>query len=186
EGVYGFQGAITPLLAHLTNAVDNLAQGQATFGAGLRRLMLAAAVAEFAARVEAAVTVFTAAVWDFERPAMPAPAGGSARVELHTGPRAHPQARWARAARLLFVPGRVEITTSEGTEVIGPDRPVAALMHVVPPSARAALTGYDLAERYDVLPLLDELGTVLLCVADCYILGECAVAYLLSPPPTST
>lgn len=182
EAVYGFEGAITPLLAHLTNAVDNLAQGQATFGTGLRRVMLAAAVAEFAARVEAAVTVFTAAVWDFERPAVPAPAGASARVELRPGPRAHPQARWARAAHVLFVPGRVEITTAEGTEVIGLDRPVAALMHVVPPSPRAALTGYDLAERYERLPLQDELGAVHLCDADGYSLGAIAVADWLTQP----
>src|SRR5699024_10482917 len=64
EAVYGFQGAITPLLGHLVNAIWNLEQGNHAYGAGLRRVMLAAAVAEFAARVEAAVTIYTAAVWD--------------------------------------------------------------------------------------------------------------------------
>ncbi|WP_277051342.1 hypothetical protein [Ruania albidiflava] len=182
EAVYGFEGAITPLLAHLTGAVDALAQGQATFGTGLRRVMLAAAVAEFAARTEAVVSMFTAAVWDFERPAMPAPAGSSARVELRSGPRAHPQARWAHLARLLFVPGRVEITTAEATVVIGADRPVAALMHVAPPSPRAVLSGYDVAERYAQLPLQDELGAVHLCDADGYSLGAIAVADWLNQP----
>ncbi len=182
EAVYGFESAISPLLAHLLNAVANLAQGQTAYGAGLRRVMLAAAVAEFATRVEAAVTVFTAAVWDFERPAIPPAAGSSTRVELRSGPRAHPQARWARDARLRFLPGRVEVTTAEGTVLIGADRPVAALMHVVPPSPRAVLTGYDPAERYARLPLQDELGAVHLCDADGYSLGALAVADWLAQP----
>lgn len=182
EGVYGFQGAISPLLAHLMHAIGNLHQGSADYGAGLRRVMLAATVAEFAARVEAAVTVFTAAVWDFERPAVPSATGASTRVELRTGPRAHPVARWARTARLLFVPGRVEITTAEGLVVIGEERPVAALMHVVPPSPRAVLTAYDPAERYTRLPWWDELGVLHLCDADGYSLGALAVADWLSQP----
>ncbi|WP_147916755.1 hypothetical protein [Ruania zhangjianzhongii] len=182
EAVYGFQGAITPLLAHLLNAIRNLEQGSYAYGAGLRRVMLAAAVAEFAARVEAAVSIYTAAVWDFERPSMPTGAVSSARVELRSSPRAHPQARWARAARVLFLPGRMEITTADGLEVIGDQVPIAGLMHVVPPSPRAVLTAYDPAERYTRLALQDELGAVHLCDADGYSLGAIAVADWLSQP----
>lgn len=182
EAVYGFQGAIAPLLGHLLNAVRNMEQGSYAYGAGLRRVMLAAAVAEFAARVEAAVSVYTAAVWDFERPSMPTGAGGSARVEMRSGPRSHPQARWARAARVLFLPGRVEITTAEGLEVIGDQTPIAGLMHVAPPSPRSVLTAYDPAERYARLPLYDELGVVHLCDADGYSMGAIALADWLAQP----
>ena len=182
EAVYGFQGAITPLLGHLLNAIHNLEQGNYAYGAGLRRVMLAAAVAEFATRVKAAVSIYTAAVWDFERPSMPTGAGGSARVELRSSPRAHPQARWARAARVLFLPGRVEITTAEGLEVIGDQVPIAGLMHVVPPSPRSVLTTYDPAERYARIPCYDELGVVHLCDTDGYSLGGIAVADWLAQP----
>ena len=182
EAVYGFQGAITPLLGHLLHAVRNLEQGNYAYGAGLRRVMLAAAVAEFASRVEAAVSIYTAAVWDFERPSMPTGAGGSARVELRSSPRAHPQARWARSARVLFLPGRVEITTADGLEVIGDQVPIAGLMHVVPPSPRAVLTAYDPAERYARIRCYDELGAVHLCDADGYSLGAIAVADWLAQP----
>lgn len=182
EAVYGFHGAITPLLGHLLNAIRNLEQGNYAYGAGLRRVMLAAAVAEFAARVEAAVSIYTAAVWDFERPSMPTGASGSARVELRSSPRTHPQARWARSARVLFLPGRVEITTAAGLEVIGDQVPIAGLLHVVPPSPRAVLTAYDPAERWAPVPLYDELGVVHLCDSDGYSQGAIAVADWLTQP----
>lgn len=182
ETVYGFQASISPLLGHLVHAIRNLAQGDATYGAGLRRLMLAAAVAEFAGRVTAAVTTFTAAVWEYEQPSIPTIAGASARVTIRSSARVHPQARWARAARVLFLPGRVEITTAAGLEIIGDQMPVAFLMHVVPPSPRAALTGYDPAERYVAAPLQDELGVIHLCSADGYSLGAIAIVDWLSQP----
>src|SRR5690625_7740610 len=92
--------------------------------------------------------MFSAAVWDFDRPAMPVLPSGAGRIELRPSPRAVPQTRWARYARLLFTQGRVEVTTTEGHEVIGEDDPIAYLMHVAPHSRTTTWYLDEHRERY--------------------------------------
>ena len=181
ETVYGFASAMPALLERLHQSVGAVAEDVHP-GDGPRMVARAAALAEFATRVEAAVLSFTAAVWEYERPTMPVLPAGTSQVRLRSGPRARPCRRWARRAEVLFLPGRVEIVTSTGTTTIGQRRPVATLLHVVPPSPRAVRLPYDPREQYEQIPLQDELGVVHFCSAEGYSLGAIMVADWLAQP----
>lgn len=181
ETVYGFRAAMPVLLDRLRQAVACLDE-QVEPADGPRLVARAGSVAEFAARTESAVASFTAAVWEFERPTTAALPAGTTQVRLRCGPRTHPWTRWSRHAQVLFLPGRVEVTTSSGTHTIGDRRPIAHLVHVVPPSPRAVLVPYDPAERHDQLALQDELGVLHFCSEDGYSLGAIMVVDWLAQP----
>src|SRR5699024_5924004 len=181
ETVYGFTTAVPALLGRLHECVRTLTE-EVHAADGPRMVARAGALAEFAARVEAAVLTFTAAVWEYERPTMPVLPAGTSQVRLRSGPRARPYRRWARRAEVLFLPGRVEITTSTGTATIGQSTPIATLVHVVPPSPRAVRMRYDPREQYEPIPLQDELGVLHFCSAEGYSLGAIMVADWLAQP----
>lgn len=180
EPVYGFAAALNGAGRYLTETTDHLRMGAQTWGA--QRIVQAGAVAHAAAAVDHLAAVFTAAMWDFERPGMPALPAKSGRIELRASPRPAPMTTWARYARAMFLTDRVELTTGSGRRVIGSDTPIAYLLHVVPPSPTATVIPYDPAERYAPVPLYDELGVVHFCSADGHSLGAIAVADWLAQP----
>ncbi|SEE25125.1 hypothetical protein [Ruania alba] len=182
EPVYGFRTLLGPAVGRLEAAASRLPPAGTYPSGGMHRLMLAGEVAEAARAADHITCVFTAAVWDFERPAMPLNPAGSGRIELRSSARAAPQRRWARRARVLFSSGRVQITTSAGVRVIGEEEPIASLMHVSPPTPRDVLAGYDPAERWAPVPLYDELGVIHFCSESGYSLGAVAVADWLTQP----
>ncbi|UFU01960.1 hypothetical protein LQF12_10580 [Ruania suaedae] len=181
EPVYGFADALEAVSRDLAGAAAHLSGSQAPAG-GLHRVMRAGAMAEAATAAEHLTHVFTAAVWDFERPAMPPVPPDLGRVELRSAPRAAPQRRWARQARVIFTPGRVEILGADGSRVIGDSEPMAMAVHVAPAAPREVLMPYDPAERYRRTPCWDELGVLHFCSASGYSLGAIAVADWLAQP----
>ncbi|MBZ2198533.1 hypothetical protein [Occultella gossypii] len=184
EPVYGFNAVLGHVGGALKSATDALAQFGAQIGSS-RRFLLAGNVATAAAGVEHLAAMFTAAMWDYERPAMPTLPARSGRIELRASPRARPQTRWARYARVMFVADRVEFTTAQGRRVIGTDTPIAYLLHVAPPSPVDVLAPYDPAERYAQVPLYDALGAVHFCNDAGHSMGAIAVAdWLVQPEVT--
>ncbi|TDE89705.1 hypothetical protein EXU48_20010 [Occultella glacieicola] len=184
EPVYGFNAVLGHVGGALKSATDALAQFGGQLGSS-RRFLLAGNVANAAADVDHLAAMFTAAVWDYERPAMPTLPARSGRIELRASPRARPQTRWARYARAMFVADRVEFTTAQGRRVIGLDTPIEYLLHVAPPSPVDVLAPYDPAERYARVPLYDELGAVHFCNAAGQSMGAIAVAdWLVQPEVT--
>lgn len=180
EPVYGFHEALDGARRYLKESCDQLRMGSQTWGA--QRVVQAGAVAHAAAAIDHLASVFTAAMWDFERPGMPSLPATSGRIELRASPRAIPMTRWARYARAMFLTDRVELTTASGRRVIGADEPIAYLLHVVPPSPTSVVVPYDPAEPYAPVPLYDELGVVHLCTADGRSMGAIAVADWLAQP----
>ena len=180
EPVYGFRNALDGTQRYLKDSTDALRMGSQTWGA--QRIVQAAAVAHAASAVDHLAAMFTAAMWDFERPGMPALPSKSGRIELRASPRATPQTQWARYARAMFLTDRVELTTATGRRLIGAETPIAYLMHVVPPSPTATVVAYDPAEAYGPVPLFDELGVVHFCAEDGRSLGAIAVADWLAQP----
>lgn len=180
EPVYGFHAALDGARRYLKQACDALRMGSQTWGA--QRIVQAGAVAHAASAIDHLAAVFTAAMWDFERPGMPALPSKSGRIELRASPRTMPMTRWARYARAMFLADRVELTTAAGRRVIGTDEPIAYLLHVVPPSPTAVVTPYDTAEAHGPVPLYDELGVVHFCTADGQSMGAIAVADWLAQP----
>ncbi len=180
EPVYGFGNALDGTTRYLKESTDALRMGAQTWGA--QRVVQAGAVAHAASAIDHLAAVFTAAMWDFERPAMPAMPSKAGRIELRASPRATPMATWARYARVMFLTDRVELTTGGGRRVIGSEEPIAYLMHVVPPSPTAAVVGYDPTEAYGPVPLYDELGVVHFCTEDGTSMGAIAVADWLAQP----
>lgn len=183
EPVYGFRPALDGARTYLRESCRSLHQGSQTLGA--QRLVQAAAVAHAAAAIDHIAVVFTAAMWDFERPGMPPLPSKSGRIELRASPRATPMTTWARYARAMFLTDRVELTTAGGRRVIGADTPIAYLLHVVPPSPTSTVVAYDPAERYGPVPLYDELGVIHFCNADGRSMGAIAVADWLAQPELS-
>lgn len=180
EPVYGFGPALSGAGRYLKESVDQLRMGAQTWGA--QRLVQAGAVAHAAAAVDHLAAVFTAAMWDFERPGMPALPAKSGRIELRASPRPAPMTTWARYARAMFLTDRVELTTGSGRRVIGNDTAIAYLLHVVPPSPTSTVIPYDPAEPYAPVPLYDELGVVHFCNAEGHSMGAIAVADWLAQP----
>mgnify|MGYP001294634647 FL=1 len=182
EPVFGFAPAYAEVLADLAGTVHAMSMSSARRTGLMQALYLAGRAAHGAQRARHLTAMFSAAVWDFERPAMPALPSAAGRIELRPSPRAVPQTRWARFARLLFTRGRVEVTTADGHEVIGVPEPIAYLMHVAPP--RPTTTEYlaDPAERYAPVPRFDDLGAVHFCTQSGYSMGAVAVADWLAQP----
>ncbi|QOR69459.1 hypothetical protein IM660_12245 [Ruania alkalisoli] len=182
EPVYGFGDALQVVRHDVGRAAEQLPPSHHAPAGGLHRVMLAGFMAETANTAEHLAHVFTAAVWDFERPAMPPVPPALGRIELRPAARAAPQRRWARQARVIFTPGRVEIIHSGGTRVIGETEPIAMVLHVVPPPVRDVLAPYDPAERFARIPGWDELGVLHFCSASGHSLGAIAVADWLVQP----
>ena len=180
EPVYGLAAALDGTRRYLKETTSQLRMGAQTWGA--QRIVQAGAVAHAAAAIDHLAAVFTAAMWDFERPGMPALPSKAGRVELRASPRAAPMTRWARYARAMFLNDRVELTTGSGRHLIGTDDAIAFLLHVVPPSPTAAVIGYDPTEQHAPVPLYDELGIVHFCSADGHSMGAIAVADWLAQP----
>jgi len=180
EPVYGFAAALEGTRRYLKETTDALRMGAQTWGA--QRIVQAGAVAHAAAAIDHLAAVFTAAMWDFERPGVPALPSKAGRIELRASPRPAPMTTWARYARAMFLTDRVELTTATGRRVIGADNAIAFLLHVVPPSPTATVLPYDPAEPYAPVPLYDELGVVHLCSADGHSMGAIAVADWLAQP----
>ncbi|WP_420114678.1 hypothetical protein [Pseudactinotalea sp.] len=180
EPVYGFAAALDGTRRYLKEATDQLRMGAQTWGA--QRIVQAGAVAHAAVAIDHLAAVFTAAMWDFERPGMPALPSKSGRIELRAAPRPAPMTRWARYARAMFLTDRVELTTGTGRRVIGSDEGIAFLLHVAPPSPTSAVIPYDVTEQHAPVPLYDELGVVHFCSADGHSLGAIAVADWLAQP----
>ncbi len=181
DPVFGFSPAIAQVRTMLEAALAAAAQHQyrpvATYS-----LYVAGRTTHAAAAARHLAMAFTAAVWDFERPAMPPMPSGSGRIELRPSPRPAPQTRWSRNARAMFLQNRVEFTTDAGPQTIGGAEPIAYLMHVVPPSPTAAIMQADPAERYTDVPEYDELGAIHFCTEEGYSLGAIAVADWMAQP----
>ncbi|UFU07871.1 hypothetical protein [Ruania halotolerans] len=182
EPIYGFRACLAATVQRIEAVAQRLPPAHQRPAGGMHRLMLAGDVAEAARTAEYITNVFTAAVWEFERPAVPLTPASSGRIELRASARATPQRRWARNARVLFTADRVQITTSAGVRTIGTDEPIAFLMHVAPPVPRNVLAPYDPAERYAPVPLYDELGVVHFCAASGHSLGAIALADWMVQP----
>lgn len=180
EPVYGFRSALDGTRRYLKETSDAIRMGARTWGA--QRLVQAGGLAHAASAVDHLAAVFTAAMWDFERPGMPALPSKSGRIELRASPRAAPMTTWARYARVMFLTDRVELTTASGRQIIGDEDPIAFLLHVVPPSPTTAVAAYDPAEPYAPVPLHDELGVVHLCNGEGQSMGAIAVADWLAQP----
>lgn len=184
EPVYGFRTALHAAEEYLGSITRTVAAYRGPTHDNLYTLFLAGTLTHAASVVDHLAAAFTAAVWDFERPAMPPLPSSNGRIELRAGPRTIPQSRWARYARVLFLADRVEVTTASGHEVFAGDRAVAFLMHVIPPTT--AVLRADPAERYTPVPLYDELGVIHFCDAGGRSLGAIAVAdWLLQPEITA-
>lgn len=182
DPVYGFRPALRAAKDYLRTTTEAAVAFRGPNLNNLHALYLAATMAHAATMIDRLAAVFTAAAWDFERPAMPQLPSGSGRIELRAGPRAIPQTRWARYARVMFLSNRVELTTSEGHEVIGSERPIAFLLHVVPAAPTSAVLRADPAERYTDIPLYDELGLIHFCDDTGRSMGAIAVADWLAQP----
>ncbi|MBK5248740.1 MAG: hypothetical protein JJE50_04805 [Actinomycetales bacterium] len=182
EPVYGFKTALEGARRYLKETTQALRQDGQPSRSGMQRLYLAGGVAHAAAAIDQLAAVFTAAVWDFERPAMPSLPAKSGRIELRASPRPAPQTRWARYARVMFLQDRVELTTADGRRMIGVEEPIAFLLHVAPPSPTTVAARYDSAERYADVPLYDELGTVHFCDGQGRSMGAIAVADWIAQP----
>src|SRR5699024_83923 len=111
EPVFGFGPQLVQVQQHLATTVTALTTAPARTTATLHSLYPAGRMAYGADAARHLAAMFTAAVWDFERPAMPPLPSAAGRIELRPGPRAIPQTRWARYARLMFQRDRVEVTT---------------------------------------------------------------------------
>ena len=182
EPVFEFAPALAATLTDLAGTVHAMSMSNARRAGLMQALYLAGRAAHGAQRARHLTAMFSAAVWDFERPAMPVLPSGAGRIELRPSPRAVPQTRWARYARLLFTQGRVEVTTSEGHEVIGVHDPIAYLMHVAPPSPTTTEYLAEPAERYAPVPAYEDLGAIHFCNEAGYSLGALAVADWLAQP----
>lgn len=180
EPVYGFRDALDGARRYLKESTDALRMGSQTWGT--QRVVQAGAVAHAASAIDHLAAVFTAAMWDFERPAMPALPSKSGRIELRASPRSVPMTRWARYSRAMFLTDRVELTTAAGRRLIGAETPISYLLHVVPPSPTAVVVPYEPAESHAPVPLYDELGVVHFCTADGRSMGAIAVADWLAQP----
>lgn len=182
EPVFGFAAAFGGLQEEL-RSVTNAATTPGPTGSGLlHALHLAGRAALLADHAYTVAAVFTAAVWDFERPGMPMLAAASGRIELRPYPRSAPHTRWARYSRAMFLKNRVELTTSDGRVLIGDQSPIAYLMHVVPPSPTTAQVLADPAESQLPVPHYEALGTIHFCTEDGYSLGAIAVADWTAQP----
>lgn len=182
EPVFGFATQWGRVQEHLAITLTALATTPARNTATLHSLYLAGRMTYGADAARHLAAMFTAAVWDFERPAMPPLPSAAGRIELRSGPRAAPQTRWARYARLMFQQDRVEVTTDQGFEVVGGDEPIAYLMHVAPPNPTTAQDLAEPAERYAPVPRYEDLGAIHFCSADGHSLGAVAVADWLAQP----
>ncbi|MGC0251725.1 hypothetical protein [Pseudactinotalea sp. Z1748] len=182
EPVFGFAATLVTVRDHLAVTAGALTGTTAGAKGTLHALYLAGRVVYGADAAFHLAAMFTAAVWDFERPGMPPLPSAAGRIELRSSPRAIPQTRWARYARLMFLQNRVELTTDAGHEVIGGSEPIAFLMHVAPPTPGTAEFLADPAQRYLPVDRFEDLGMIHFCSADGYSLGAVAVADWLAQP----
>ncbi|MFV0253368.1 MAG: hypothetical protein ACK5H2_08520 [Beutenbergiaceae bacterium] len=180
EAIYGFGAAFGGVSQYLNDSYEALRNGIHSWGP--HRLIQTAALAHAAHLVDQLAVGYVAAIWDFERPAMPGVPSVTGRVDLRTGPRAAPMTRWARQARVTFLSDRVEFVTASGRQVVGTELPIAFLMHVLPGAPGSVVQPYDPAERYAPLPGYDELGLVHFCDAQGYSMAAIAVADWIAQP----